>query len=273
MAANNATKSDRAAAPRIWIALDESPRSRAALAAAAVLAQELDAELAGLFIEDLDLQHLIGLPFAREFSALTGTARPLSQGDVERAWRHEAQFLRRRLAEMADRQHLRWSFQVARGRVSAEVTARAHALDLIVLGARTGALTVTYAVERPTAGRAQAGEGPVLILFEPESTSTAALRMGAMLARRTRSEAVLMVHAPDEDAYRLGCAAGRAAMEALGSDSRCVWLRAFDSVNLIAAVHREGARCLMLADRARFLGQASFERVAEAIGCPVVLAG
>ena len=81
------TTHERPAGLRIWVALDESPRSTAALTAAAALAGELDAELAGLFVEDVNLQHLFDLPFAREFSVLTGAGRPLSQGDVERTWR------------------------------------------------------------------------------------------------------------------------------------------------------------------------------------------
>ena len=82
---------EQPASIRIWVALDESPCSAAALTAAAALAAEMDAELAGLFVEDINLQHLIGLPFAREFSLLTGAGRPLSQGDVERSWRREAE--------------------------------------------------------------------------------------------------------------------------------------------------------------------------------------
>src|SRR5512143_1804987 len=65
-AAMRKAKHERPAGLRIWVALDESPRSAAALTAAADLAAGLDAELAGLFVEDISLQHLIGLPFARE---------------------------------------------------------------------------------------------------------------------------------------------------------------------------------------------------------------
>ena len=51
---------------RILVALDASRHSLAALEAAAELAARLKAELVGLFVEDIDLLRLAGLPFARE---------------------------------------------------------------------------------------------------------------------------------------------------------------------------------------------------------------
>ena len=55
-----------AASRRILVAIDTSPHGSAALEAAARLATELRAELEGLFIEDINLLRLAGLPFARE---------------------------------------------------------------------------------------------------------------------------------------------------------------------------------------------------------------
>lgn len=262
---------ERPAGLRIWVALDESPRSAAALTAAAVLAEELDAELAGLFVEDIDVQHLFGLPFAREFSLLTGAGRPLSQNDVERAWRHQAATLRRQLAEAAGRQRLRWSFRVARGRVSAEVDTLAQSFDLVVLGKQTGNRVV--AVSRTTVHvpgpKPQAG--PVLVLFEAMPASASSLAMGVMLARRNGTELVVLVNAASEDAFQAACATARSALRERDAGGRCVWLRTLDGASLILAVRHEGAGCLVLADRERFLRQAGFERMADEIECPIVL--
>lgn len=267
------TTHERPAGLRIWIALDESPRSSAALTAAVTLAQALDAELAGLFVEDVDLHHLFGLPFAREFSALTGAVRPLTQGDVERAWRREAEALQRLLAEAAERQRLRWSFRVARGRVSAEMRTLAHSFDLVVIGKQPGVLAVTRTTSHLIGSPPQTAEGPVLVLFESMPTSAASLGMAAMLARRSGSEVVLMISAPAEDAYQAACATARAALKERGLDGRCIWLRRLDGASLIDVAWREKASCLVLADRERFLNQAGFERAADEIGCPIVLTG
>lgn len=266
------TTNERPAGLRIWVALDASPRSTAALTAAAVLAEELDAELAGLFVEDVNLQHLFGLPFAREFSVLTGAERPLSQGEVEWAWRREAKAMQHLLAEAAGRQRLRWSFRVARGRVSAEVSTLAHSFDLIVLGKQTGSRVValtrtTRLVDRPSQPRV----GPVLVLFEAMPASASNLEMGVMLARRNGAELVLLVSAASEGAYQAACAAAQSALMERRAAGRCVWLPTLDEAGLIQAVRREGAGCLVLADRERFLRQTGFERMLDELECPIVL--
>ena len=267
------TTIERPAGLRIWVALDESPRSTAALTAAADLAAELDAELAGLFVEDVNLQHLFGLPFAREFSVLTGEGRPLSQGEVERTWRREAETQQRLLAEAAGRLRLRWSFRVARGRVSTEVNTLAQTFDLIVLGKRTGirVMAVAQTTTRVPGIQADVRVGPVLVLFEDRTTSASSLNLGARLARRNGAELVLLINAGNEDAYRAACAVAQTALRERGTSGRCVWLPALDESNLIKAVRREAAGCLVLADKERFLRQPGFERVLDEVECPIVL--
>lgn len=261
---------ERPANLRIWVALDESPRSTAALTAAAALAAELDAELAGLFVEDVNLQHLIGLPFAREFSVLTGEGRSLSQGDVERTWRREAAALQRLLAGAAEPLRLRWSFKVTRGRVSAEVNTLAQAFDPVVLGRRTGISVRAIPRTMPrVAGIPR--QGPVLVLVEGRSVSADSLELGAMLARRNGAELVLLVGADSEASYRAACNAARTALGIRENPARCVWLAAPNGPNLIQAARVEAAACLVLPERERFLSQPGFERVLDEIVCPIVL--
>lgn len=260
------------ASVKIWVALDESPRSAAALIAAVALAAELDAELAGLFVEDIDLQHLSGLPFAREFSVLTGAGIPLSLDEVERIWRREEKAMQRLLAEAANRSQLRWSFRVARGRVAAEINTLAQALDLIVLGKRTGIGVMTVVQTTARLADVQPKAGPVLVLFEDLPTSSHSLETGAMLARSNGAGLVLLIKDGDENAYRAACVAALSALKARGMAGRCVRLNAIEGDNLVQAARRERAGCLVLAGRERFLSQTGFERMLDAIECPVVLA-
>jgi nucleotide-binding universal stress UspA family protein len=256
---------------RIWVALDESPCSAAALTAAAALAAEMDAELAGLFVEDINLQHLIGLPFAREFSLLTGAGRPLSQGEMERTWRREAEAMQHLLAEAAKRMRLRWSFRVARGRVAAEVNTLAQAFDLIVLGQHSGISVTATAPAKRRFTRAHPHVGPVLVLYEADSSASPSLDLGARLARLNDAELVLLVSADSDNAYRTACAAALAALNVRDLPGRCVWLHSLDAPHLLGVAHREAASCLVLANRERFLTQAGFDRMLEEIDCPVVL--
>lgn len=263
--------SEPPARARILVALDESPRSAAALTAAASLAAELGAELAGLFVEDVDLQRLIGLPFAREFSLLSGAGRPLSQGEMERTWRREAEHMQRQLAETAGQLRLHWSFRVTRGRVSAEVSTQAPAFDLIVLGKRTGISVMTLNRTSMTGAYPSVGAGPVLVLFDDRSTFSRSLQTGVALARRHGAALVLLVHADSDEAYRATCAEALKALQARGTAGRCARLGALDGASLVRAARREGAGCLVLTNQERFLTQAGFERVLDEIECPIVL--
>ena len=262
------TAADERSTLRVWLALDESPRSAAALAAATALAEALDAELAGLFVEDVNLQHLFGLPFASEYCVLTGVQRTLTPADIELAWRAEARMLQRQLEQAAVRQRVRWSFRVARGSMSAEVNTLAGTLDPVVLGRRgrgSAARAVQAFVER-----GPAHSGPVLVLFEGMPASAASL--AATLVARGGGELVLLVHADSADAYRDACTQAQKVAASRGvAESRCLWLRALGAAELLQAARQEDAACLVLADRARFLGDATFERMVDELDCPVVL--
>lgn len=264
---------EAAAVRRILVALDESARSFAALATAGVLAAELDAELAGLFVEDINLQRLSGLPFVREFSLFSGGLKPVSEAEMERAWRREAQLMQRRVAAAAGRLRLRWSFQVARGKVSAEVSTLAASCELLVLGRGTGtsAMALACATYRLAAGEPSPRAAPVLVLFQGLPASVPSLDTGARLARVTGAELVLLIEAGDDDAYRQACADARSASKARGAPARCLCLSRVDGANLIRAARRERAACLVLADRERYLTEVDLRRVLDDIECPIVL--
>jgi len=262
---------EQPASLRIWVALDESPRSAAALTAAAALAAELDAELAGLFVEDIDLQHLIGLPFAREFSVLTGAGRPLSQTDMERTWRREAETMQRLLAEAAGRLRLRWSFRVARGRVFAEMNTLAQAFDLIVLGKRTGFAVMSVAKPPARMMGLRPQVGPVLVLFDDRSATSPSLDLAARLARHNDAELVLLIKAGNQDEFEAACSLAQTALKERGLSGRCAWLSGINGASLIQTVRREHAGCLVLADKERYLTQAGFNRMLDELECPIVL--
>jgi hypothetical protein len=117
---------------RIVVSMESAPQDRAALEAAADIAARLQAELVGLFIEDIDLLHFAALPFAREVGFPSATRRPLDVSAMERSLRSLAEEGRRALAEIAGRMPLRWSFRVARGSTSVELLAAAAEADLLV---------------------------------------------------------------------------------------------------------------------------------------------
>lgn len=119
---------------RILVALDASTDSVAALKTAASLAASLQAELVGLFVEDINLLRLAGLPFASEVQRVTGTGRVLDEAGMERDLQLQASQARRALANAAADAEATWTFRVVRGVVTTEILAAALEANLLTLG-------------------------------------------------------------------------------------------------------------------------------------------
>ncbi len=178
---------------RIVMALDTASSVLPAIEAAAGLALGLNAELAGLFVEDERLLRFAGLPFAREFGFASARSRPLAPAAVEHALRAQAEQLRRLLAATAERLSLAWTLEVVRGEVPRSVLARARASDLLVLGRSEytwpGAGRRTNPAQRFPALAAH----PVAVVFDGSATAQRALSVGSTLAGVTDSELTVLI--------------------------------------------------------------------------------
>jgi nucleotide-binding universal stress UspA family protein len=148
---------------RILVALDASPHSQAALEAASELADVLKAELVGIFVEDVNLLRLAGLPFAREVGYPSGTDRPLDSLSMERELRIQAEQARQTLAGVAARRQIRWSFRVVRGQVATELLIAAQEADLLALGRASWAST--RRVRLGATARVVVSQAPHLVLL------------------------------------------------------------------------------------------------------------
>jgi K+-sensing histidine kinase KdpD len=117
---------------RIIVSLEPAPRNWAVLEAAARLAGRMEAELVGLFVENINLLHFAGLPFACETGFASATKRDLDVEGMERSLRALAREAHQSLAAVAGRVPVRWSFRVTRGLVAAELLAEAAESDLVI---------------------------------------------------------------------------------------------------------------------------------------------
>ncbi|MCA9989582.1 MAG: universal stress protein [Ardenticatenaceae bacterium] len=191
---------------RILVALDASTDSVAALKTAASLAASLQAELVGLFVEDINLLRLAGLPFASEVQRVTGTGRVLDEAGMERDLQLQASQARRALANAAADAEATWTFRVVRGVVTTEILAAALEADLLTLGRAS----------RPPIRRRQLGstaraavsqapgpvllghpgmdlEQPVLATFDGTPAAAQALVAAANMARSGHSDLVVLL--------------------------------------------------------------------------------
>jgi nucleotide-binding universal stress UspA family protein len=119
---------------RILVALDASPHSLAALETAAELAARFNAELVGLFVEDVNLLRLGELPFTQEVGLFSATRRQVDVREVERQLRAQARQVRRTFMVTVQQTEVRGTFRVARGAITAELLAAAADADMIILG-------------------------------------------------------------------------------------------------------------------------------------------
>lgn len=178
---------------RIVMALDSASSVLPAIEAAAGLALGLNAQLAGLFIEDERLLRIAGLPFAREFGFASARARDLAPAAVEHALRAQAEQLRRLLAQTAERLSFAWTLEVVRGEVSRSLLARAEASDLLVLGrseyAWPGAQRRADSAQRFPALAAR----PVAVVFDGSAAALRALSIGGTLAGVTGSALTVLI--------------------------------------------------------------------------------
>jgi hypothetical protein len=169
----------------ILVALDASPHSTAALVAAAEVAAALNLELRGLYVEDINLLHLCGLPFGLEIGSFTANPRRLEQAHMERDFRIQASLLRKIMADVAGRQRVSWSFKVVRGGVTQELLSAGSSAQMVSLGRvgttpgkRTGstAQAVVRNTQRPvivqSAQNALIGPFAVVYLGDPSSDHT-----------------------------------------------------------------------------------------------------
>lgn len=122
---------------RILVALDASPASLAALDLAAELAARHQAELMGIYVEDINLLRSADIPLVKETGFYSATTRKIDSPNIERQLRAQARRIERILASIAEKANLRWSFRSTRGLIHGELITAAEDTDLIILG-KTG---------------------------------------------------------------------------------------------------------------------------------------
>lgn len=190
---------------RIVVAIDGSPYSQAALEAAAEMARMLQAELTGIFVEDINLLRLAELPFVREVSLHRATSEKITVSQIERQFRLQAKEARESLQRSAEQRTVQYSFRVVRGPVSTEVLRAALEADLLALGrtshpfSRRSQLGSTAKTAIAQARSAillmrpdMALKHPVAIFYDGSAGSDRALAVAAKIARQTGHLQVLI---------------------------------------------------------------------------------
>jgi nucleotide-binding universal stress UspA family protein len=269
---------------KILVALDASPHSTAALESAARMAAQLEAELVGLFVEDINLVRLAALPCAREVGIFSATARGLDARAMERTMRATAEQAERMLEATARRSGVPWSFRTTRGSIADELLAAALEADLLALGRastesrgrrRLGSTALSVLMETPRPvllfQHALAVKGPVMVVLGETLLSQERLALALALARASAEELVVLTMSDKPDANERVQRKVSVTLKSAGAKIRYRAVRGGDVGALLQAVRDERVGAVLLINARRLLGEENFQRIIEQIECPVFL--
>ena len=262
---------------RILVALDASAASGVALGAAVRLAAKMEAELLGLFVEDINLLRFAGLPFAREVGFPTARTRRMGSADMESALRAQASLAQEALTAAARGQHLRCAFRVVRGEVSAQLLEAAHEVDLLVIGLKTrdvrrvgvAVREIITAASRPVLILPAGADvrPPILVFYDGSPGSAQALSAATRLVQMEGGVLTVLYPAserrlPEEIAGSFG---------GIGVALRYRGLARTDVAGLAYAAHTEAAGVLVLGEGFP-LEAGALENLLGRLNCAVLLA-
>jgi len=263
---------------RVIVAVGSTPSDSLTLAAAAQLAQAVGGQLTALFVEDINLLKLAELPFAFELGATLPTPRPLATRDVERAFRAQADELRRTLAEVANAFRLDFTFSIVRGKPANALFEASAEQDLIVLaGAAARALghygpasAVRRALRAATKSPGPRTAQPVAAVLQEGPCAQRMLAVAHGLAQACAAELIFFL-APNEAGDMPDAAVIQNWLEQQGASASIVALHdsAPDSVAKLAA--QAGAQALLWPGDGDLAIATKVERLLAAISCPLIV--
>ena len=259
---------------RILVAMDASPESLAGLRRAASLAAELQGELAGLFVEDINLLRLSELP-GHDIGLASGTGRQTNRADMERQMRLRAEAARRELERLALAHRLPWTFEVRRSRLDQALREAAEAADLVCSALSRQPARPLAPRPRPQAAYAQAAPAaaavrPVLALYEGGEGGARVLELAVRAAGSNQAPLRVLVPA------RAGAAGDRAVAQVVehlrgaGATGEVERLPSGERA-VLAAVAGARGRSLFLDAGGPAVRADRLSRLLTAAGCEVLL--
>jgi nucleotide-binding universal stress UspA family protein len=250
----------------------------AALEAAAELAASLGAELAGVYVEDINLIRLAGLPAMLEVGGASARTRRLDESRMSRQLRSQAARAARAMASAAGRTQVRWSFKVARGLIEDELLKAAAEADLFILG-RAGwsgkrklgstarAVVTAEPMRTLVIERGERLLPTLMVVYDGSEQSQRALDTAVGIGGYL---AVGIVAKEEEEAKKLQSEVA-AKLSALGLEARYRWLMRTDTSELADMVRTQEQCILILPGESPLLEGKSLPDALDEFKCPVLL--
>jgi hypothetical protein len=256
---------------RVVLAIDTGSLTAPTLEAAAALALGLGSGLSALFVEDERLLRVAALPFTHAVGFASAQLQRIGLEEMERAFRIQAEHLRRIVEETAERLALAWTLEVTRGEILAVSLARLAPRDLLVVGkGRPGRLALGGAAGRPERFRALVSR-PVIVFFDESEAALRGLEAGSAIARVIATG--LTIAHPTPGTTTLEARRARAArwLAERGVAARHLMVPSGDIPALAAAIRAQGAGTLVWPNPPDSDALPALAALIELVSCPVVV--
>jgi nucleotide-binding universal stress UspA family protein len=256
---------------RIAVAFASESLDLFALDAVTRLAASLHAEIAGIFVEDINLIRLAGLPVARAVSR-SGAPQTLDVAEMERQLRTQAETVRVKFASLAERAGVRWSFAISRGSLAGEIVRAAGEGDIVVVGlTRRAVLAETMALgpARRRGVEPELQRRPIAVVFTGSAASQRALRLATTLSDTLAQPLTILLVAKDESSG----AALKSEAQSLIAPRQARFQSLVDPTVAILRDATESAHAaiLVIEQGAAILDPAAVELLNDALSCPSLI--
>lgn len=183
---------------------------------AAGLAEIVQGQLVGLFVEETALVDLADLPFSQVVRAGSGTAQNFSRAALQEAFSEQASAFRQAIMHRARDFKISCDFDRTQGDLMIELSSRCEPGDIAVISAPTGGITAGDAVTMARGAMGQLNavivapfetpnrHGPIVAINEGNVTDKSAAILAARLAARLNLTAMVSIIAGnDQQADRM----------------------------------------------------------------------
>ena len=255
----------------IGVILNTMEPDRSALDTAVRLASILGVELEGVFVEDINLVRMTGLPFLRELRPWSLSEEAFSAQRMESELRALAHRAQQTLAQAAGELGVNWSFRVWQGRMEAESLIASVEADVLSL-TRSRALMPYRPRALPRSSMKSIHPPPLAInvLMRDSEQSARALSVACRLAEGVDARISIWLAADG-----IGDAAGlrdkvRVLLEAQHKQAHFIQL-ADNTVQAFSQAIKQSGGSVLIAEVEHPILKKGLSQCLEALSCPVLL--
>ena len=231
------------------------------ISTAITLAEQLQAQLETLFVEDINLLHLAELPFAQELDSISGELRPVTLSLMEQSLQAEVHRIRNTLVSTSQGKRVQWNLSVVRGNYFSEAMNVSNVDILFMPGSKRVSMAKKKAC--PT-DKPRYKSQPIFVYFNGNQESQRALVLANKMALSMNIELIVLLPEWTDSLVAT-------ANTLIGANNRVRFeVSASDIQSINNTVKSSGCSLLMM-PRTIVSDQPSTYLVSDSFECPLVL--